>query len=59
LSDPGSLAGSVVKNPPTNAGAAAAAAKSLQWDVDSVPGSGRSCGEGNAAHSNSLSWEIA
>ena len=39
--------GSVVKNPPANAG-----------DVDSTPGSGRSPGEGNANHSSILAWEI-
>ena len=39
--------GSVVKNLPTNA-----------RDVGSIPGSGRSCGEGNAAHSSILAWEI-
>ena len=47
MSDPGSPAGSEVKNPPANVG-----------DVDSIPGSGRSSGEGNATHSNSLTWEI-
>ena len=35
----GFLGGSVVKNPPTNAGDAR--------DVDSIPGSGRSLGERN------------
>ena len=39
--------GSVVKNPPANAG-----------DTDLMPGSGRSPGEGNATHSSILSWEI-
>ena len=39
--------GSVVKNPPTKAGA-----------VDSVIGSGRSLGEENATHSSILAWEI-
>ena len=36
--------GSVVKNPPANAG-----------DTDLMPGSGRSPGEGNATHSSILS----
>ena len=39
--------GSVVKNPPTNAGA-----------VDSVIGSARSLRGGNATHSSILAWEI-
>ena len=39
--------GSVVKNLPANAGYAS-----------SIPGSGRSCGEGNATHSSILVWEI-
>ena len=39
--------GSVVKDLPTNA-----------RDVGSSPGSGRSCGERNAAHSSILAWEI-
>ena len=39
--------GSVVKNPPANAG-----------DAGSIPGSGRSPGEGNGNHSSILAWEI-
>ena len=39
-------AGSLAKNPPANAG-----------DSDSVPGSGRCPGAGNATHSSILSWE--
>ena len=39
--------GSVVKNPPVNAG-----------DVDSIPKSGRSPGKGMATHSNTLAWGI-
>ena len=39
--------GSVVKSPPANAG-----------DVGSIPGSGRSPGEGNGNHSSILAWEI-
>ena len=27
-------------------------------DVGSIPGAGRSCGEGNATHSSILAWEI-
>ena len=47
----GSPGGSAVKNPPANAGDTA--------DVGSMPGSGRrSPGEGNAAHSSILAWEI-
>ena len=47
----GSPGGSAVKNPPANAGDTA--------DVGSIPGSGRrSLGEGNAAHSSILAWEI-
>ena len=38
---------SVVKNPPTNAG-----------DSGSIPGSGKSPGEGNGTHSSILLWEI-
>ena len=38
---------SVVKNPPTNAG-----------DSGSIPGSGKSPGEGNGTHSSILVWEI-
>ena len=45
----GSLGDSLVKNPPANAG-----------DLSSIPGSGRSPGEGNemAIHSSVLAWEI-
>ena len=39
--------GSVVKNPPTNAG-----------DAGSIPGSGRSPGDGNGNHSSILAWRI-
>ena len=39
--------GSVVKNPPASAG-----------DMGSLPGSGRSPGEGNGTHSSILAWEI-
>ena len=39
--------GSVVKNPPDDAG-----------DSDSTPGLGRVPGEGNATHSSILAWEI-
>ena len=39
--------GSVVKNPPASAG-----------DLGSIPGSGRSPGEGKATHSSILAWEI-
>ena len=42
--------GSAVKNPPANAGDAE--------DVGSIPGSGRSPGEGNVAHSSILAQEI-
>ena len=38
---------SVGKNPPANAG-----------DLGSIPGSGRSPGEGNGNHSSILAWEI-
>ena len=38
--------GSVVKNPPANAG-----------DAASVPGWGRSPGEGNGTHSSILAWK--
>ena len=37
----------MVKNPPTNVG-----------DVDLIPGSGRSPGEGNGDHSSILAWRI-
>ena len=40
----------VVKHPPTNAGDAR--------DVGSIPGSGRSPGEGNATYSSILAWKI-
>ena len=39
--------GSIVKNPPTNAG-----------DIGSIPGLGRFPGEGNGNHSSILAWEI-
>ena len=42
----GFLGGSVVKNPPANA------------YVGSIPGSGRSPGEGNGTRSGILAWEI-
>ena len=38
------------KNPPANAGEVR--------DADSVPGSGRSPGEGNGKHSSILAWRI-
>ena len=44
LTNPG---GSVVKNPPANAG-----------DVSLIPGSGRSPGKEMATHSIILTWEI-
>ena len=37
----------IVKNPPANAG-----------DVGSIPGLGRSPGEGNGTHCSILAWEI-
>ena len=40
----------MVKNPPANAGDAG--------DLGSMPGSGRSPGEGKATHSSDLAWEI-
>ena len=43
----GFLSGSVVKNPPANVG-----------DVGSIPGSGRSPGEGNGNPLAILAWEI-
>ena len=42
-----SLGGSMIKNPPVNAG-----------DAGSIPGSGRSLGEGNGNCSSVLAWEI-
>ena len=39
--------GSVVKNPPASAG-----------NVGSIPGSGRSPGEGTATHSSIRAWEL-
>ena len=39
--------GSVVESPPASTG-----------DAGSIPGSGEFPGEGNAAHSGSLAWEI-
>ena len=48
ISFPGDFpGGSVVKNPPANAG-----------DVGSVPRSGRSPGEENGTHSGVLAWRI-
>ena len=47
LFDKGFAGGSAVENPPANAG-----------DVDSIPGLGRSSGEGNATHCSILAWEI-
>ena len=47
LFDKGFAGGSAVENPPANAG-----------DVDSIPGLGRSPGEGNATHWSILAWEI-
>ena len=41
------LSDSVVQNLPANAG-----------DTGSIPGSGRSPGEGNGNHSSTLTWEI-
>ena len=43
--------GAVVKNPPANAGDAR--------NIGSVPGSGRTLGEGNSTHSSILAWEIS
>ena len=47
LAEEGFPGGSVVKNPPANAG-----------DVGSIPGLGRSPGEGTASHSSILAWRI-
>ena len=47
LDSSGFPGGSVVNNPPASAG-----------DVGSIPGSGRSPGEGNSNHSTILAWEI-
>ena len=47
---PGFPGGSVVKNPPANAGDTGRAGL--------IPGSGRSPGEGNGSHSSILVWEI-
>ena len=41
----------VVKNPPANAGDAR--------DAGSIPGSGRSLGEGMATHSSILAWRMS
>ena len=41
----------MVKNPPANAGDAR--------NIGSVPGSGRTLGEGNSTHSSILAWEIS
>jgi len=43
----GSSGGSLVKNPPGNAG-----------DAGLIPGLGRSPGGGNATHSTFLAWKI-
>ena len=43
--------GAVVKNPPANAGDAR--------NIGSVPGLGRTLGEGNSTHSSILAWEIS
>ena len=42
--------GSVVKNPPSNAG--------VSGDTDSIPGSGKPTEKEIAAHSSILTWEI-
>ena len=47
LGSPGFFGGSVLKNPPANAG-----------DLDLIPGSGRSPGEGNGNCYSTLAWEI-
>ena len=44
------LDGIEVENPPANAGDIR--------DMSSIPGSGRSPGEGNGNHSSTLTWEI-
>ena len=41
----------MVKNPPANAGDAR--------NIGSVPGLGRTLGEGNSTHSSILAWEIS
>ena len=46
LGFPGFSGGSVLKNPPANAG-----------DLDLIPGSGRSPGEGNGNCYSTLAWE--
>ena len=46
----GFLGGTVGKNPPANAGDSG--------DEGSIPGSGRSSGEGNGNHSSILAWRI-
>ena len=48
--DRGFPGGSVAKNPPANAGG--------KGDSGSIPGSGRSPGEGMATHSSILVWKI-
>ena len=40
----------MVKNPPANAGDSG--------DVDLIPGSGRSLGEGTVTHSSNHAWKI-
>ena len=47
---PGFPRGAVVKNMPANAGGTG--------NMGSVPGSGKSPGEGNVTHSSILAWEI-
>ena len=46
----GFLGGTLVKNPPANAGDAG--------DTGSIPGSGSSPGGGNATHSSIRAWKI-
>ena len=48
--DRGFPGGSVAKNPPANAGD--------KGDLGSIPGSGRSPGEGMATHSSILVWKL-
>ena len=50
LRDAGFPGGSVVKNPPADAGDAG--------DADSIPGLGRAQEEEKASHSSILAWEI-
>ena len=44
------LCGSMVKNSPVNTG--------NEGDIGSIPGLGRSAGEGNDNHSSILAWRI-